>query len=123
MAESRSLIQQPPKSTSAVRPLIPFEGARALYLGPAPGLKPHRNAALTLAIGLDAPVRLTLYADQSGSATTTESFIAHIPFGHYHRLEAEGMMAFLYLDALSDDVGQVASLDIPAQMSHGGPGV
>lgn len=111
------MIQQPPKSTAAVRPLVAFEGARVLYLGPALGLKPHRNAASTLAIGLDTPVRLTLYEDQSGSVTTTESFIAHIPSGHHHRLEAEGMMAFLYLDALSDDVGQVASLDIPASHS------
>jgi hypothetical protein len=35
---------QPP-AISTIRPIIAFEGARALYLGPALGLKPHRNAA------------------------------------------------------------------------------
>jgi AraC-like DNA-binding protein len=96
------------------RPLIAFEGARALYLGPALGLKPHRNAAFTLAVGLDAPIRLTLLADRSGSSTTTEGSIVSVPAGHLHRLEAQGLMAFLYLDALGDDATRIGPSDMLA---------
>jgi AraC-like DNA-binding protein len=87
--EKLNSLNQWPQQTDAFssRPLIAFEGARALYLGPALGLKPHRNAAFTLAVGLDAPIRL-------------------------HRLEAEGMMAFLYLDAVGDDSGHIGASDL-----------
>ena len=96
------------------RPLIAFEDARALYLGPALGLKPHRNAAFTLAVGLDAPIRLTLYRDRSASSSTTEGPIVCVPAGSLHRLEAEGMMAFLYLDAVGDDAAFLGVSDIVA---------
>jgi AraC-like DNA-binding protein len=107
---------QPPV-TSSTCPIITFEDARALYFGPALQLKPHRNAAFTLAVGLDAPIRLTLYAGRSGPTTSIESLIVHVPAGHHHRLDAEGMVAVIYLDALGDDVGQVGTLDTLA--AHG----
>lgn len=98
----------------AGRPVIAFEGARALYLGPALGLRPHRNAAFTLAIGLDAPVRLTIYGDHSASPMTTEAPIVAVPAGSVHQLEARGMMAFLYLDAAGDDAAHMGMSDLCA---------
>jgi AraC-like DNA-binding protein len=95
-------------------PIITFEGARALYLGPALGLKPHRNAAFTFAVGLDAPIRLTLYGSPTRPRVDTKSPVVLVPAGHHHQLEAEGTVAFLYLDALGDDVRQFGSLDIVA---------
>jgi AraC-like DNA-binding protein len=112
--EKLNSLNQWPQQTDAFssRPLIAFEGARALYLGPALGLKPHRNAAFTLAVGLDAPIRLTLYLDSSTSPSTTECPIVCVPAGSLHRLEAEGMMAFLYLDAVGDDSGHIGASDL-----------
>ena len=104
---------QPP-AISTIRPIIAFEGARALYLGPALGLKPHRNAAFTLAVGLDAPVRLTLHDDRLDPATSIVAPIVPVPAGCFHQLEAEGMVAFLYRDPLCDDVGRIGMLDTAA---------
>jgi AraC-like DNA-binding protein len=112
MAEPYTLARRPqPKAASSVRPVITFEGARALYFGPALGLKPHRNAAFTLAVGLDAPIKLTLFATESSLSTVTEAPIVHVPAGHEHQLEARGTMVFLYLDPLSDDTRRLARSD------------
>ncbi len=113
MAELDALsVRSRPTMMPSARPLIAFEGARALYLGPALGLKPHRNAALTLAIGLDSPIKLTLYADPSQPAAPVFAPIAPVPAGQLHHLEAEGLVAFLYLDPLGDEVGQAGSSDV-----------
>lgn len=96
--------------TASSRPLIAFEGARALYLGPALGLKPHRNAAFTLAIGLEASIRVTLYEDRTVSSIIEGPIVA-VPAGSLHQLEALGMMAFLYLDAAGDDAARLGISD------------
>jgi AraC-like DNA-binding protein len=114
MEESDFLSARQAPAAMAVPPLIAFEGARALYLGRALGLKPHRNAAFTLAVGLDAPVRLTLHQDRLGPAATIAASIAAVPAGRFHRLEAEGDVAFLYFDPLCDEVGQAAIPDASA---------
>jgi AraC-like DNA-binding protein len=93
-----------PKFSSVDRPLIVFDGARAVYLGPALGLKPHRNAAFTLAIGLDAPVSVTLSPGPHGEGENMTGPIVPVPAGRHHHLQAEGQVGFLYLDGLSDDV-------------------
>jgi AraC-like DNA-binding protein len=112
--EKLNSVNERPEQTDAIssRPLIKFEGARALYLGPALCLKPHRNAAFTLAVGLDAPIRVTLYVDHSASSTTTEGPIVCVPAGSLHRLEAQGLMAFLYLDAAGDDAARMGMSDM-----------
>ncbi len=118
MARTDTVSERPlPAAVPSAGPIVTFEGARALYLGPALRLKPHRNAAFTLAVGLDAPIRLTLYGDRTGPVASTVSSIVLVPAGHHHQLEAEGIVAFLYLDALGDDVRQVRTLDILA--AHG----
>lgn len=81
---------------------ILIAGARAAYVGPALDLAPHRNAAATVAIGLDAPFSLALLTRHAPGQYTTGR-IALIPSGTRHHLIGAGDMVFLYLDALSDD--------------------
>ncbi|MBV6633139.1 MAG: helix-turn-helix transcriptional regulator [Alphaproteobacteria bacterium] len=85
---------------------------RAAYTGPGLALDPHRNAVATIAIDLDRPYQLTLFdgADKPGSATSKT--IALIPPGQLHHLVAMGPMAFLYLDALSDDHHALQHVDL-----------
>ncbi len=71
--------------------------ARAMYVGPALQLAPHRNVAATVAIGLEAPFHLRL-----GGQPRRTHRIALIPSGTRHHLQGQGAMAFLYLDPLND---------------------
>jgi AraC-like DNA-binding protein len=64
----------------------------------------------TIAIALDAPFILT--APHPGTPERRQ--IAIIPPGVRHHLTAGGSMAFLYLDALSDDHLQLRSVDLAA---------
>jgi AraC-like DNA-binding protein len=63
-------------------------------------LAPHRNAAVTIALGLERPFSLRFPPD----ARWRRSHAALIPAGTLHHLQcATGAMAFIYLDPLSDD--------------------
>ncbi len=88
---------------------ITLRGARAAYVGPGLNLAPHRNAVATLALALRKPFDLAL----PGSAGTLGPYASRqwalIPPGTWHHLNAHGPMAFLYLDALSDDLQTLAS--------------
>lgn len=88
---------------------VGLAGARAAYVGPPLDLAPHRNAAATLAIGLEAPFTLTLPGAPPAART-----IALIPPGTRHHLHATGRMAFLYLDALGDDLAALQASDLHA---------
>lgn len=81
-------------------------GARALYLGPALNLSPHRNAVAVLALGLTGPFRLARDAENldQGYAACRSALIAP---GALHHLIADGPMAFLYLDARSRDLQNI----------------
>ena len=81
---------------------VSLTGTRAAYCGPALDLAPHRNAAATLVIGLDATFELQLAHDLTAR-------IALIPPGARHHLRGRGEMAFLYLDARSDDLARIAA--------------
>ncbi len=84
------------------RPRVSLSGARAAYVGPALDLAPHRNAAATVAVALTAPFQLEfLQGAQAGEPRPNH--IAVIPPNTLHHLRATGDMAFIYLDALSDD--------------------
>ncbi|MEP6633016.1 MAG: AraC family transcriptional regulator [Luteimonas sp.] len=81
-----------------------FWDARGLYIGPAFGLRPHRNAVAVFCVALDASASLAHYPlcpAQGGFAFKT----ALIPPNTLHHLHAaeDQRMAFLYIDALSDD--------------------
>ena len=77
-------------------PRISIAASRAAYVGPGLELAPHRNAAATVAIALEAPFSLSL-----SKAAHRRRSIALIPPNTLHHLQAKGPMAFVYLDALS----------------------
>ncbi|HYE00908.1 MAG TPA: helix-turn-helix domain-containing protein [Alphaproteobacteria bacterium] len=85
------------------RPRILIAGARALYLGPGLGLSPHRNGVASVAVALDRPFELELFEETPAKPAETLR-LALIPPNRMHRLRPQGDMAFLYLDALSDDL-------------------
>lgn len=91
-------------------PSVYLAGGRALYIGPGLDLAPHRNAAATVAIALEAP--FSLGADEQGPHASHHA--ALIAPGTWHHLRARGPMAFLYLDPASDDV---AALRVPEQIA------
>lgn len=81
-------------------------GARALYLGPALNLSPHRNAVAVLALGLTDPFRLARDAEDLGQGYEAHRSALIAP-GALHHLIADGPMAFLYLDARSHDLRNI----------------
>ncbi|HYI29377.1 MAG TPA: AraC family transcriptional regulator [Bradyrhizobium sp.] len=79
-------------------------GPRVLYLGPAFGLTPHRNATAVLAVALDGTLEVAGDpADPDGLYRSARSVL--IPPNTLHHLRlAGGRMAFLYVDPLSRDL-------------------
>ena len=97
-------------------------GARVLYLGPAFGLTPHRNATGVLAVALDGGIGV---ADHPRARTPRyrEARSVLIPPNSLHHLRIDGSrMAFLYVDpfghdlaallARMSDVGSRAAFDL-----------
>lgn len=86
------------------RPMLLFWGARGLYLGPALGLRPHRNSVAVLCVALDAPAQLAR-DPRDGEAGHVGFRTALIPPNTLHHLCSPrgNRMAFLYVDALSED--------------------
>jgi AraC-like DNA-binding protein len=85
-------------------------GARALYLGPALGLSPHRNAVAVLALGLDDAFAV---ANNPGDplAGYRRCRSALIPPNTLHHVtDTVGLMGFLYVDACSRDFDRLKSL-------------
>lgn len=81
-------------------------GARALFIGPAFGLSPHRNAVAVVAVGLQAPFELS-----SNTHDYRRCRSALIPPNTLQHLRATGgAMAFLYVDAVSNDYAHLRSL-------------
>lgn len=97
----------------ALRPRIVLRGGRAVYVGPSFNLAPHRNLVATLALALGPPFRLRVLDREPATEPTAQS-IALIPPGVRHHLQADGDMAFLYVDALSDDYAQCQATDFAA---------
>lgn len=85
-------------------------GARALYLGAALGLSPHRNAVAVLALGLDDTFAVANDpADPLAGYRRCRS--ALIPPNTLHHLtDTVGLMGFLYVDAYSRDFDRLKSL-------------
>jgi AraC-like DNA-binding protein len=79
-------------------------GPRVLYLGPAFGLTPHRNATAVLAVALDGGLEVAADpVDPDGIYRSARSVL--IPPNTLHHLRiAGGRMAFLYVDPLSRDL-------------------
>lgn len=85
-------------------PKLFFWHARGLYLGPAFGLRPHRNAVAVLCVSLDEPSGLAIdpRRPQRGYAPFTTALIPPNTL-HHLRVAASANMAFLYVDAQSRD--------------------
>lgn len=80
-------------------------GARALFIGPALGLSPHRNAVAVVAVGLQAPFELSW--DARDYRRCRSALIPPNTLQHFR--ETSGAMAFLYVDAVSNDYAQLRS--------------
>jgi len=89
---------------------ISMSGARVAYVGPGLDLTPHRNAAATIAVALETPFTL----EAPLGTEPRDTWIALIPPNTHHHLLASGAMAFVYLDALSDDHRHLQTLDLSA---------
>ena len=84
-------------------------GARALYAGPGFGLSPHRNAVAVLAMGLDGPLEVARDPRDPGSGFH-RCRTALIEPNRLHFLQIPGAdCAFLYVDALSNDLASLRS--------------
>jgi AraC-like DNA-binding protein len=99
------------QSNETLRPTITLVGARASYVGPGLNLAPHRNAAATLAIALEVPFTLELLDARVKTGVVCTS-VAFLPPGTRHHLRTKGEMAFVYLDALSDDLRQLSDANL-----------
>lgn len=78
-------------------------GARALFIGPAFGLSPHRNAVAVVALGLDAQFEISWNA---GAYHRCRSALIP-PNTLLHLRATSGAMAFLYVDAVSNDYARL----------------
>lgn len=91
-------------------------GARALYLGPAFGLTPHRNATGVLAVALDGTIGV---ADDPRARTPSwraARSVLILPNSLHHLRIADGRMAFLYVDPFGRDLAALRT-----RMSDVGP--
>lgn len=82
---------------------ISIRSARAAYFGPGLNLAPHRNAVAVVALALDQPFDLAFLGKSRTAPDYRTSRAALIEPGCLHHLKSRGLMAFVYLDALSDD--------------------
>ena len=81
-------------------------GARALFIGPALGLSPHRNAVAVVAVGLEAPFELSW--NEHDYRRCRSALIPPNTLQHFR--ETSGEMGFLYVDASSNDYAQLRAL-------------
>ncbi|MFB9263309.1 helix-turn-helix domain-containing protein [Bradyrhizobium erythrophlei] len=84
-------------------------GARVLYLGPAFGLTPHRNATAVLAIGLDHSFDVADDPEREDGVFRSARSVLIPPNTLHHLRISRGRMAFLYLDPLSRDLAAITS--------------
>ncbi len=82
-------------------------GARALYLGPALGLSPHRNAVAVLALGLDAPFGVAEDPERPAAGYRQCRSVLIPPDTLHHFSGTTGCMAFLYVDPCSLDLARL----------------
>lgn len=97
---------------SAVAARVSIRGARAAFIGPALNLAPHRNAVAVVALALRDPFELACWEGNAAERAYRACTSALIPPGRVHHLRAHGPMAFVYLDALSDDHAALPHVDL-----------
>lgn len=83
-------------------------GPRALYMGSAQNLSPHRNAVGCLAIGVEASFEVSDNAgDVAAPYRSCRTVLVH-PNTLHHFRGVTGLMAFLYLDPQSRDLERLS---------------
>lgn len=92
--------------------LISIRGARAAYFGPALDLTPHRNAVGVIALAMDGSFEVAFLEEPKPVYEMRNAVL--VPPGCLHHLKASGPMAFIYLDALGDDLAAVQQSDLAA---------
>jgi AraC-like DNA-binding protein len=96
-------LQPAPRTLCGVAAKLFFARAQALYLGPAFGLSPHRNAVPVLCASLAGRFQVAVDA-RSHDRADHSCRVALIPANTLHHLRIDtAPMAFLYLDAHSVD--------------------
>lgn len=96
-------------------------GARALYLGPAFNLSPHRNSVAVLAVALDAPFNVAIDPANAQAGYVNCRSLVVPPNTLHHFADTSGAMAFLYVDACSRDLDRLsgqAGLRTPRAAFH-----
>jgi AraC-like DNA-binding protein len=94
---------QEPAMDASTAKLMNF-GARVLYLGPAFGLTPHRNATAVLAVALDGAIDVADDPGCSDSTYRTARSVLILPNRLHHLRIDGGRMAFLYVDPFGRDL-------------------
>ena len=95
--------------TGAQPPKLVVWGARSLFIGQALGLSAHRNAVAVLCAGVGAPFEVARDPKRA-EAGYIACRTALIPANTLHHLECGATpMAFLYVDARSDDYRYLAA--------------
>ena len=84
-------------------------GPRVLYLGPAFGLTPHRNATAVLAVALDRGLEVAEDPADPGGAYRSARTVLIPPNTLHHLRVSGGSMAFLYVDPLSRDLAALTA--------------
>lgn len=93
--------------TDERRPTIVLAGLAAAYVGPGLPLQPHRKAVITVAVSPGAPFVVEFH-NGNGSMTESEPVrFARVNPRQLHRINSDGEMLFLYLDAST----QLADID------------
>ena len=95
-------------------------GARVLYLGPAFGLTPHRNATGVLAVALDGVIGV---ADNPRARTPRyreARSVLILPNSLHHLRLDSGRMAFLYVDPFGHDLAGTGPCRPPERGCAGG---
>jgi AraC-like DNA-binding protein len=107
----------------ANRAKIFFWGARALYLGGAFGLEPHRNAVAVLCTGLTEPFAVAVDLDDRNAGYTQHRMVLIAANTRHHLRIGAGTMAFLYVDTQSTDHDRLLQCASTAneKMAHGFP--
>lgn len=93
---------------------ISMRNARAAYFGPGLELAPHRNAVAVVALAMGDPFQLAFPGDSHSVPAYETRRAALISPGRLHHLKPGGPMAFIYLDALSDDHAAIQQVDLEA---------
>jgi len=93
---------------------ISMRNACSAYFGPGLDIAPHRNAVAFVALAMGDPFELAFPGESRSAPAYETRRAALIGPGRLHHTKAAGPMAFIYLDALSDDHAAVQQVDLAA---------